>query len=64
MCLAHKTVIECDGSRHEDDDCRRDDHCDLYMERFGWRVLRFWNGEVWSDLEMVFDTIELTCFED
>ena len=64
VCRAHKVVIECDGTQHEEDDCERDLRRDRYMERRGWRVLRFWNGEVWSDIEMVLDTIEHACFVD
>ncbi len=54
-CRERKLVVELDGSRHADSvhDLVRD----AYLASRGWRVLRFWNGEVFTNLEGVLDTI-------
>jgi len=56
ICLEARLVIELDGSQHleqEDRDARRDD----FLRRYGYRVLRFWNGDVANDTEAVLETI-------
>ena len=43
-CPAHRLVIELDGSHHAESasDRRRD----AFLKANGWRVLRFWNGDL------------------
>ncbi len=43
-CLEHRLAIEADGGQHADrpSDRRRT----AWLERHGWRVLRFWNNEI------------------
>ncbi|MGH9051853.1 MAG: endonuclease domain-containing protein [Acidimicrobiia bacterium] len=55
VCLATRLVVEVDGATHEDPepDARRD----ALLERLGFRVLRFWNGDVYHHLEGVLDRI-------
>ncbi|MGS1080341.1 endonuclease domain-containing protein [Pseudoxanthomonas beigongshangi] len=50
-CLEAKLLIEVDGSQHMDavTDVRRD----TFLSREGFRVLRFWNNEVMTNLEGV-----------
>jgi very-short-patch-repair endonuclease len=51
-----KLIIELDGSQHAERlayDARRDH----FLRSAGYRVLRFWNGEVLTELEVVLDTI-------
>ena len=53
---ACRLVIELDGSQHADQtdyDARRT----ALLEREGYRVLRFWNGEVMRSLEEVLRVI-------
>lgn len=54
-CLAHKLVIELDGSQHATDpnDLRRD----AFLHRNGYRVLRFWNNEALSHTAAVCESI-------
>ena len=57
FCSAHpKLVIELDGIQHEDQQ-----NCDeartRYLEGQGYRVLRFWNGDVFIHLDDVLNTI-------
>jgi len=43
-CLEHRLVVEADGGQHadSDDDRRRT----AWLERRGWRVVRFWNNDI------------------
>jgi very-short-patch-repair endonuclease len=52
ICLSQKLIIELDGSQHLDPiiyDAERTQ----YLEDFGFRVLRFWNNEVFQQLPSV-----------
>jgi primosomal protein N' (replication factor Y) len=51
VCLTHHLVIEADGSQHADseDDAGRT----KWLERHGWRVLRFWNNDVLARTDAV-----------
>jgi very-short-patch-repair endonuclease len=56
VCLDLQIVIEVDGGQHADArayDSRRDE----YMLGQGFRVLRFWNNEVLSNMDGVWETI-------
>jgi very-short-patch-repair endonuclease len=55
-CPAAKLVIELDGGQHvivTDDDHNRSSE----IERHGYRVIRFWNGDVMENIEGVLETI-------
>jgi very-short-patch-repair endonuclease len=57
FCAAARLVIELDGDSHmgkEERDARRQ----AYIESHNLRVLRFWNFEVYDDLEWVLDCID------
>ena len=51
----HRVIVEADGSQHADSeyDVRRD----AYLHRQGFRVLRFWNGDVLTNPHGVAETI-------
>ncbi len=51
-CHEKKIVIEIDGSQHMDAK-EYDERRDQYFETFGFKVLRFWNNEINSNLEGV-----------
>ncbi len=46
VCLAHRLVIEADGGQHsqESDACR-----DAYIRSQDFRILRFWNDEIFTN---------------
>jgi len=51
-------VIELDGSQHASDEgLVRDAARTVYLEDQGYKVMRFWNAEVLTELESVLDTI-------
>jgi very-short-patch-repair endonuclease len=51
VCIAHKLVIELDGSQHLDS--TYDAGRTKWLEEHGWRVLRFWNNDVLLNTEGV-----------
>ncbi len=56
ICLEASIVVELDGSQHlerSDYDARRD----AFIRSYGYRVLRFWNGDVLDRTESVMETI-------
>ncbi len=51
-CVAARLVIELDGSQHaqaEEADARRS----VFLIAEGWRVIRFWNARVMTDMDNV-----------
>jgi len=57
-CHRAKIIIELDGSQHgEDDRVKYDAERTAFLESRGYRVLRFWNGEVLADTKTVADFI-------
>src|SRR5258708_36452844 len=56
VCLSEKVIVELDGSQHVSEaeyDARRDS----FLRFNGYRVLRFWNGDVTKHLDVVLETI-------
>jgi very-short-patch-repair endonuclease len=57
-CHGHRLIIELDGGQHnEDAAAARDQRRDCYLEEHGYRVLRFWNAQVFTEIDAVMDTI-------
>ena len=61
VCLSHKLIIELDGSQHADQ-VDYDNQRTEYLEHFGFRVLRFWNSELFSQLEEMLEQVR-QCIE-
>jgi very-short-patch-repair endonuclease len=58
-----KLIIEVDGSQHlgqEEYDSERT----AFLESKGYRVIRFWDGEVMNDIEGVMSAIDMALEED
>ena len=59
-CLPEKLLIELDGGQHADPNAP-DAQRDRFLRQQGYRVLRFWNHEVFADcfgvLERVYDAL-------
>ena len=51
----HRLVIEADGGQHADSEA--DQARTRWLEARGWRVLRFWNNDILSNLDGVLTTI-------
>jgi very-short-patch-repair endonuclease len=46
ICLPARLVIEVDGDTHDDMRLALDERRTEYIERLGYRVIRFWNSDV------------------
>ena len=58
FCPAKHLTIEIDGGHHNDDEnVKRDRERQLWLEKEGYRVIRFWNSEISSDLTAVLDRV-------
>jgi very-short-patch-repair endonuclease len=54
--LDGRLIVELDGSQHVER-TEYDDRGDSFLRSAGYRVLRFWNGDVQAELDAVVDTI-------
>lgn len=52
VCLERRLVVELDGGQHAEQ-AMTDTVRTLFLEGAGFRVLRFWNHEVFADLDAV-----------
>jgi adenine-specific DNA-methyltransferase len=57
-CEEEKLVVELDGGQHANN-IDRDEQRTQYIEKYGYRVVRYWNSEVLSNIESVLDDIRL-----
>jgi very-short-patch-repair endonuclease len=55
VCLEKKLVIEIDGGQH--DESQTDKQRDAWLSQQGYKVLRFWNNEVFQNLDGVLEAI-------
>lgn len=51
VCRSRKLIIELDGATHGD--ASRDDQRTAFLEAQGYRVIRFWNNDVMTNLDGV-----------
>jgi very-short-patch-repair endonuclease len=57
-CLAAKLLIEVDGSQHGSAfGAERDTERTAWLEKEGYRVLRFWNNDITGNIDGVMDAI-------
>ena len=56
VCRESSLIIELDGGQHSSVS-KYDIERTAWLERHGWRLLRFWNNEVIESLEGVLQTI-------
>ncbi|WP_245524589.1 endonuclease domain-containing protein [Methylobacterium nonmethylotrophicum] len=54
-CREAKLIVEVDGSQHAESAYDRER--DTWLASQGWRVLRFWNGEIARNMNGVLETI-------
>ena len=55
-CRSVKLAIELDGGQHAEQ-MAADDMRTAYLESRGWQVLRFWNSDVFDNIEGVTEAI-------
>jgi very-short-patch-repair endonuclease len=51
-CFQHKLIIELDGDSHIGHETYDEERTD-YLEAQGWTIIRFWNGEIYDEIEAV-----------
>jgi len=63
-CIEVRLAIEVDGATHgTKDEIDYDERRTRYLEREGWRVVRFWNSEIFQNLDGVVETIRNAAWE-
>jgi very-short-patch-repair endonuclease len=61
-CVEAALVVELDGGQHGHDDAMAyDARRTAYLETLGFRVIRFWNHQVFENLEGVCEEILAEC---
>ncbi len=54
LCFEKKLIVELDGSQHnKDDSIKRDMTRDNLLTKNGFRILRFWNTDITTNLNGV-----------
>jgi very-short-patch-repair endonuclease len=56
VCQEERIIIEVDGGQHSVEQ-ERDNKRDKWLEGQGYKVLRFWNNEVLSNIEGILEII-------
>ncbi|MBI2790606.1 MAG: endonuclease domain-containing protein [Gammaproteobacteria bacterium] len=62
VCFECKIIIELDGSQHFDQK-GYDEERTLVLNEMGFTVLRYWNNEIFTDLNAVIEKISQYLFE-
>ena len=63
FCPAAHLIIELDGGHHNEEETAQKDRArQLWLEREGYRVIRFWNSDVNSNLEGVLEQIYIELY--
>ena len=62
VSLEKRIVIELDGEQHAEDK-DKDKERDICLKNNSFAVLRFWNSEVFENLEGVLETIRQKCID-
>ena len=59
VCFEKKIIIELDGGQHnETQNIEKDKIRDLFFNRNGFKVIRFWNNEIHQNLDGVIEKIQ------
>ncbi len=61
VCLGIKLIIELDGESHLKKQ-ERDEERDEWLQEQGYRVLRYWNNQIYDELDSVLEEIWLVCY--
>jgi len=61
-CMAQHLIVELDGGQHAER-VHYDEGRTTWLAGVGYRVLRFWNGEVFTNTDGVVETIRLALLD-
>ena len=56
-CVRHRLILELDGGQHAEARAEFDARRTAWLEAQEWKVMRFWNDQVYSTADEVVDTI-------
>jgi very-short-patch-repair endonuclease len=62
VCLEKKVIIELDGGQHSEKP-EKDQERDEWLKAEGFRVLRFWNNDVFKQTNDILEMIAKTCMQ-
>ena len=62
VCFEKRIVVELDGGRHAINK-EKDNKRDRFLTENGFKVLRFWDNEVFDNLEGVLEVIRNKCLQ-
>ncbi len=58
ICFEKKLVIELDGGQHNEESAKKyDQKRTEFLEKNGYKVLRFWNDEIFKNMDGVLDLV-------
>ena len=58
VCLPKKLILEIDGGQHNSEECiKTDNQRTIYLESKGFTILRFWNNEIFDNIQGVLEQI-------
>jgi len=60
VCHEKRLIVELDGGQHAEN-CETDRQRDKWLGEQGYKVLRFWNNDVLTNIEGVLETIKSNC---
>lgn len=60
VCFEKRIVVEADGGQHA---MEKDIERDSYLKRHGFKILRFWNNEILTNINGVLDVIRENCLK-
>jgi len=63
VCFENRLIIEIDGGQHAENEKDKDKERDNYLAKNGFKVLRFWNNEVFTNIKGVLEVIRINCLE-
>ena len=55
VCTKHHLIVEADGGQHNEN--AADDARTEWLAHQGWRVLRFWDNDIFANTEGVIETV-------
>ncbi len=56
VCEQEKLIIELDGDQHAENEIYDEQRTQI-LESHGYRVIRFWNADIYKDINRVFEEL-------
>ena len=62
ICREKKIIIELDGGQHNElENVEYDIQRSIYLEKRGYKVIRFWNNDIDDNIEGVYEILKNSC---